>query len=92
MFVIFRQCRIWRRKKTRGKVSIVKASENIQLLDKMNVVNKNPSYLETNKSMFGGKKLTFTDIPIERVKLLEPVGEGAFGQVFKGKIILAPRP
>ena len=56
----------------------------MQLLDKMNVVNKNPSYLETNKNLFGGKKVTITNIPIERIKLLDAVGEGAFGQVFKG--------
>ena len=66
----------------------MKASENIQLLDKMNVVNKNPSYLETNKNLFGGKKVTITDIPIERIKLQEAVGEGAFGQVFRGMLFI----
>lgn len=86
IFVIFRQCRVWKRKKLRRKGNVIKASDNMQLLDKMNVVNKNPSYLETNKNLFGGKKVTITNIPIERIKLLDAVGEGAFGQVFKGEL------
>ena len=84
IFVIFRQCRVWKRKKLRRKGNVIKASDNMQLLDKMNVVNKNPSYLETNKNLFSGKQVTITNIPIERIKLMDAVGEGAFGQVFKG--------
>jgi hypothetical protein len=72
------------RKNKRGKNSaIVKASEDIQLLDKLNVVNRNPSYFGTNAEGYG-KRWVINDIPVDNVRLQEVVGEGAFGQVYKG--------
>lgn len=84
MFRYFRVCR----KKQRGKNSaIVKASEDIQLLDKMNIVNKNPSYFGSNVDRYG-QKWSIMDIPVERIRLLDVVGEGAFGQVYKGSLTI----
>lgn len=76
----FRGCR----KKKRGKNSaVVKASEGIHLLDKINVVNKNPTYFVPNAE---GQfiKTDVLDIPAKDIRLLEVIGEGAFGQVYKG--------
>ncbi|XP_060591806.1 tyrosine-protein kinase transmembrane receptor Ror-like isoform X2 [Ruditapes philippinarum] len=75
------------RKNKRGKNSaIVKASEDIQLLDKLNVVNRNPSYFGTNAEGYG-KRWIINDIPVDNVRLQEVVGEGAFGQVYKGELV-----
>ena len=84
-FLVIRHFRFCQRKKKRGKnTSVVKASEDIQLLDRMNFVNKNPSYFGTTIAE-GVKKIQVAHIPMERITLMEIVGEGAFGQVFKGK-------
>lgn len=81
--ILYRHFRVCRKKKRGKKSAIVKASEDIQLLDKMNVVTGNPSYFGTNAEGCG-KKWTVTDIPVDSIRLLEVVGEGAFGQVYKG--------
>ncbi|KAL4216913.1 hypothetical protein ACF0H5_023373 [Mactra antiquata] len=86
--VLYRHFRVCRKKKRGKNSAIVKASEDIQLLDKMNIVNKNPSYFGPNADRYG-QKMSVTDIPVERIRLLEVVGEGAFGQVYKGEL-LAP--
>lgn len=87
--ILYRYFRICR-KHSRGKKSaVVKASEDIQLLDKLNVVNKNPSYFGTAAE--GSKKQwPVVDIPVESIRLLEVVGEGAFGQVYKGELLNMP--
>lgn len=83
--ILYRYFRICRKHKRGKKSAVVKASEDIQLLDKLNVVNKNPSYFGTGPD--GSKRaLLVTNIPEESIKLLEVVGEGAFGQVYKGEL------
>lgn len=66
---------------------MVKSNEDIQLLDRMNFVNKNPSYFMSSRAGTNSKKTFVSEIPMERVKILDIVGEGAFGQVFRGKLI-----
>lgn len=86
LVILYRHFRLCRRDKRGKNSAIVVASEDIQLLDKMNVVNKNPSYFRS-KTAFGGTKIYVTDIPSDRIKLKEVVGEGAFGQVYKGEYL-----
>lgn len=81
--VIYRHFRCCRKRKRGKNSAVVKASEGIHLLDKINVVNKNPTYFVSNAS---GQlvKTDVTDIPAKDIRLLEVVGEGAFGQVYRG--------
>jgi hypothetical protein len=51
----------------------------------MNFVNKNPTYFMVSKEKPEEKKMSIKEIPFERVKIVETVGEGAFGHVYKGK-------
>jgi hypothetical protein len=76
--------RYYRRFYFRGRNSaIVKASEDNQILDKLNVVNRNSSYFETNVGEYGKKWITGS-ISFDNLRLIEVIGEGAFGQVHKG--------
>lgn len=84
--ILYRYFRVCRKKKRGKNSAIVKASEDIQLLDKMNVVSKNPAYFGTNAEGYG-KRWAVTDIPVDSIRLLEVVGEGAFGQVYKGELL-----
>ncbi|XP_053386447.1 BDNF/NT-3 growth factors receptor-like isoform X4 [Mercenaria mercenaria] len=84
--ILYRYFRVCRKTKRGKNSAIVKASEDIQLLDKMNVVNKNPSYFGTNADGYG-KTWVILDIPVDKIRLLEVVGEGAFGQVYKGELV-----
>lgn len=65
--------------------NVIKASDDVQLLDRMNAVNKNPTYLSSIHDGTLAQKLAVKEIPIEHVHILESVGEGAFGQVFRGQ-------
>ncbi|WAR10630.1 NTRK2-like protein [Mya arenaria] len=76
----------WCRKSPRGKnTAVIKASEGVHLLDKINVVNKNPNYLMSITNTYK-KTAGVVNIPVEHIKLMEVVGEGAFGQVYKGEL------
>lgn len=79
--------RRWRhsRNSKRGSESVVKNSDNVQLLERMNIISKNPTYFTSLHDGVEGKELYVREIPLEHLKLVEVVGEGAFGQVFKGK-------
>ncbi|XP_060568772.1 tyrosine-protein kinase transmembrane receptor Ror-like, partial [Ruditapes philippinarum] len=79
--------RYYRRYYFRGQnCSLVKASEDNQILDKLNVVNRNSSYFETNVGEYG-KKWINGSISVDNLRLIEVIGEGAFGQVYKGELI-----
>lgn len=67
---------------------VIKTADSMQLLDRMNVINKNPSYYSSYSDDITGKKFFVKEIPVNSIKLLELVGEGAFGQVFKGNLFL----
>ena len=74
-------------KKKKKKDVIIRNNEDIQLLDRMNFVNKNPTYFMTSQEKSDEKKVSIKEIPYERVKIIETVGEGAFGHVYKGEIL-----
>ena len=74
-------------KKKKKKDVIIRNNEDIQLLDRMNFVNKNPTYFMTSQEKSDEKKVSIKEIPYERVKIIETVGEGAFGHVYKGQIL-----
>ncbi|XP_071101210.1 BDNF/NT-3 growth factors receptor-like [Haliotis cracherodii] len=80
--------RRWRhsRSSKRGSESVVKNSDNVQLLERMNIISKNPTYFTSLHDGVEGKELYVREIPLEHLKLVEVVGEGAFGQVFKGNL------
>ena len=80
---IYRHFRCIRMKKRGKNSAVVKASEGIHLLDKINVVNKNPTYFVSNASGYQ-IRCDVIDIPAKDIRLLEVVGEGAFGQVYRG--------
>ncbi|WAR10627.1 NTRK2-like protein, partial [Mya arenaria] len=72
------------RKSPREKnTAVIKASEGVHLLDKINVVNNNPNYLMSITNTYK-KTPGVVNIPVEHIKLMEVVGEGAFEQVYKG--------
>ena len=76
------------RKPRRGKNSaVVIASDGVHLLDQINMVNKNPTYLMGNVLTYH-KSAGVTNIPVDHIKQLEALGEGAFGQVYKGKLFV----
>ena len=52
----------------------------------MNFVNKNPTYFFSQRDGSDPKKIINT-IPYDKVTLLDIVGEGAFGQVYRGMYI-----
>ncbi|KAL3854022.1 hypothetical protein ACJMK2_013304 [Sinanodonta woodiana] len=82
-FIVIRKLRICSRQRTRKKGPMIKACEDLKLLDRLNVVNKNPSYFY-HVSGLSGKPIEVRSIPIEQICIQDVVGEGAFGQVFKG--------
>ena len=51
----------------------------------MNFVNKNPTYFFSERDETDPKKVRIKYIPYDKVTLMDIVGEGAFGQVYKGK-------
>lgn len=83
ILVFARKTQLCQRKKKRKDV-IIRNNEDIQLLDRMNFVNKNPTYFMTSQDKSEEKKISIKEIPYERVKIIETVGEGAFGHVYKG--------
>lgn len=83
ILVFARKTQLCQKKKKRKDV-IIRNNEDIQLLDRMNFVNKNPTYFMTSQDKSEEKKISIKEIPYERVKIIETVGEGAFGHVYKG--------
>ncbi|XP_064647151.1 BDNF/NT-3 growth factors receptor-like isoform X2 [Lineus longissimus] len=60
-------------------------NDNSMLLDSMSLVNKNPTYYSPHPEVVI-TKFHVKEIPSEKLALLEEIGEGAFGQVFKGEL------
>lgn len=56
------------------------------LLDRMNFVNKNPTYFFTDRED-DSKAFRINILPYDKVTLMDLVGEGAFGQVYRGMVI-----
>lgn len=55
------------------------------MLDHLTVVSKNPNYYTPDLEAPSLANLRTKLIPREHLKLLEEIGEGAFGKVFKGE-------
>ena len=70
------------RKRKSRKDLVVRNSEDVKLLDRMNFVNKNPAYYMT----LTGKKFPIKEIEADKVKIIDVVGEGAFGHVYRGNL------
>ena len=58
------------------------------LLNKMRVLSKNPHYYSSELDSSFVNSLETMEICPDKLKLLEDIGEGAFGKVFKGGFIL----
>ncbi len=67
-----------------NNVLILKFQDSVSLLENMTVVSKNPSYCTHDLDETLVAELNEKHIPYDKVKLLEEIGEGAFGKVFKG--------
>jgi len=74
------------KRKSKRNEKVIKNSEDVQLLDRMNFVNKNPTYFFSQRDGSDPRKIINT-IPYDKVTLLDIVGEGAFGQVYRGMYI-----
>ena len=82
-----RTCRLTGRPK-RGSEAVVKSGDGVMLLDRMNNINKNPTYFVSP----GGddddpsqRKFLVREICMDHIVLVDVVGEGAFGQVYRGE-------
>ena len=70
--------------KAESPVSWLQKHDRVMLLDNMTVISKNPSYYTAHDETFLSnvrEKL----IPKDSIQLMEEIGEGAFGKVFKGE-------
>ncbi|GFR92288.1 trk-like receptor tyrosine kinase [Elysia marginata] len=66
--------------------SILRNNDGAILLENMNTITKNPTYYY--QSATGVRKFNTKIVPAESIVLGQVVGEGAFGQVFKGEMTL----
>ncbi|GFO05529.1 trk-like receptor tyrosine kinase [Plakobranchus ocellatus] len=66
------------------KDSILRNNDGAILLENMNTMTKNPTYFYHGAE--GGRHFNTRIIPTDHIRLGEVVGEGAFGQVFKGEM------
>ncbi|XP_063411968.1 BDNF/NT-3 growth factors receptor-like isoform X2 [Mytilus trossulus] len=83
IFIVKRSKACNRKSKRNDKV--IRNSEDVQLLDRMNFVNKNPTYFFSERGEKDSKKIPINNIPYDKVTLQDIVGEGAFGQVYRGQ-------
>ena len=51
----------------------------------MTVLSKNPNYFASSISDEGLDSINTKHIPRESLQIMEEIGEGAFGKVYKGK-------
>ncbi|XP_052237242.1 tyrosine-protein kinase transmembrane receptor Ror-like [Dreissena polymorpha] len=86
LFVLIRHFKWCQKRKRTKATAIVVASEGVNLLDKIIMVNKNPTYFVGNAAGGPLRLSTVVNIPTDRLRLMEVVGEGAFGQVYRGEL------
>ncbi|KAK7482297.1 hypothetical protein BaRGS_00026425, partial [Batillaria attramentaria] len=70
----------------RGSEAVVKNSDGVLLLDRMNNINKNPTYFVPPADDPAQRKFLVREIAMDNVVLVDVVGEGAFGQVYRGDL------
>ena len=61
--------------------------DSMMLLDNMTVVSKNPNYYMPALEAASLANLRTKVLPRENLRLLEEVGEGAFGKVYRGQLV-----
>ena len=64
--------------------SLVFLQDSVSLLENMTVISKNPAYYTHALDQVLLKELSQKLIAQDKLHLLEEIGEGAFGKVFKG--------
>ncbi|XP_059167327.1 tyrosine-protein kinase transmembrane receptor Ror-like [Physella acuta] len=69
----------------RSEDSNIRNNDGALLLDRMNNINKNPTYFYPNGVV--NRRNNVKEVSAENIKLMEVVGEGAFGQVFRGHLV-----
>lgn len=84
-FFLMKKYKWYRHMKSEGD-TLPKSGDNTQLIDRMNIIHKNPTYFNSFIDGMNDKKFFVNCISLDKVKILENVGEGAFGQVFKGEV------
>ncbi|KAK6166186.1 hypothetical protein SNE40_022943 [Patella caerulea] len=84
--VCLKRYKTMRLRSKRGSDGVVKNNDNVQLLERMNNIQKNPTYFSASQNGENGRNLNINELPIDTLKLLVVVGEGAFGQVFRGEL------
>ncbi|XP_070188150.1 uncharacterized protein [Littorina saxatilis] len=70
----------------RSSDAVVKSGDGVMLLDRMNNINKNPTYFVTPGDDPTQRKFLVREICMDHVMLVDVVGEGAFGQVYRGEL------
>ncbi|XP_076441792.1 uncharacterized protein LOC143280886 isoform X2 [Babylonia areolata] len=73
----------------RGSEAVVKSADGVMLLDRMNNISKNPHYFasgdgDDNEGAL--RKFMVREICMDHIVLVDVVGEGAFGQVYRGEM------
>ena len=63
---------------------MVKSGDAVMLLDRMNNINKNPTYFVSPGDDPTQRKFLVREICMDHIVLVDVVGEGAFGQVYRG--------
>ena len=74
-----------RKPKNSNVVSWIQKQDQVHLLENMTVVGKNPIYLGIDVNSVQLKGIQTTYIPQGSLKLMDVIGEGAFGKVYKGR-------
>ncbi|NP_001191591.1 Trk-like receptor tyrosine kinase [Aplysia californica] len=64
--------------------NIVRNTDGALLLERMNNINKNPTYFSPSGA--SARRHAVQEVPADCLTLIEVVGEGAFGQVFRGEL------
>ncbi|KAL8616061.1 hypothetical protein ACOMHN_064611 [Nucella lapillus] len=73
----------------RGSEAVVKSADGVMLLDRMNNINKNPHYFASadgDDNEASQRKFLVREVCMDHIVLVDVVGEGAFGQVYRGEM------
>ena len=68
-------------------ITVFRQDSAVLLEDLVTIVSKNPNYYSPDLTTCSLANLKTKIIPRDELKLLEEIGEGAFGKVYKGKLI-----
>ncbi|KAK2142276.1 hypothetical protein LSH36_978g00013 [Paralvinella palmiformis] len=71
-----------------SRVVFLQKQDSVSLLENMTVVSKNPTYCPHEMDDGLLTEMREKHVPRDKIRLLEEIGEGAFGKVFKGEMQL----